>query len=189
MQTELFETNRVPSLAELEGVIERGLQTFVEVGEALREISERRLYRERGYGTFDEYCRERWGWSRFAGYQYIRAAEVAKNVESTQQSLSVTQAFELSRLEPEQQCKVAAEMDFSESSVRQVQRVVEEVKSGTPVRLAVHFSSESGEWYTPPEIIDRTLRALGGIDLDPCSNSLESPNIPAVMHYTSAHDG
>lgn len=58
-----------------------------------------------------------------------------------------------------------------------------------PARLAVHFSSATPEHYTPREIIDATLTCLGEIDLDPCSNSHESPNVPAATHYTINDDG
>ena len=49
-------------LARHEQVIERGLATFVEVGEALSEIRDARLYRE-SHTTFEAYCRERWGFT------------------------------------------------------------------------------------------------------------------------------
>lgn len=58
-----------------------------------------------------------------------------------------------------------------------------------PGGLAVHFSSASPEWYTPPAVIDLVLRVLGAIDLDPCSNSHETPNVPAARHYTRVDDG
>ena len=65
----------------------------------------------------------------------------------------------------------------------------EEDESPEPIPLAVHFSSESAEWYTPQHIIERVCDVLGGIDLDPCSNSHEHPNVPAAEHYTAADDG
>lgn len=48
--SESIQTNRKH---ELEQVIERGLQTFVEVGNAIREIRDSRLYKDE-YGTFEE---------------------------------------------------------------------------------------------------------------------------------------
>ncbi len=66
-------------LAELESLVERGLRTFVEVGKALMEIRESRLYRET-HGTFETYCRERWGFSKRRGNQLIQAAEVGTMV-------------------------------------------------------------------------------------------------------------
>ena len=50
-------------------------------------------------------------------------------------------------------------------------------------------SKESDENYTPntekQPVINLVLKVFGGtIDLDPCSNSLDSPNVPAEIHYT-----
>ena len=64
-------------LVELETVIERGLATFVEVGEALIEVRGSRLYRF-DYGTFEDYCRERWGFSRVQAHRLMEASEVAR---------------------------------------------------------------------------------------------------------------
>ena len=63
-------------LAELEAIIERGLATFIEVGTALAEVRDSRLYRET-HATFADYCRERWNFSRSHGYRLIRAAQFA----------------------------------------------------------------------------------------------------------------
>jgi hypothetical protein len=62
-------------LAELEVVIERGLQTFVEVGNALAEVRDKRLYRQT-HRTFELYCRERWGFSRQHAYRQMYAARL-----------------------------------------------------------------------------------------------------------------
>lgn len=66
-------------LDELERVVDRGLQTFVEVGTALGEIRDRRLYRAT-HATFEDYCRERWGMGRSHAYRMIDAAEVVRAV-------------------------------------------------------------------------------------------------------------
>lgn len=92
------------SLDELESVIERGVHTFVEVGEALLEIRDRRLYRNQGFATFEDYCQKRWGWSRARGYQLIDAAKVAENLSTVVDTpLNERQARELAQLPPEQQ--------------------------------------------------------------------------------------
>jgi hypothetical protein len=64
----------------LEAVVERGLQTFVAVGNALREIRDLRLYRE-SHGSFEDYCRERWQFSRQRAGQLIEAAAVSTMVD------------------------------------------------------------------------------------------------------------
>lgn len=66
-------------LGALEKRIERGMSVFREVGEALIEIREKRLYRET-HATFDQYIRERWQFERARAYQLMGAAEVARAI-------------------------------------------------------------------------------------------------------------
>lgn len=63
------------TLAENEALIERGILAYAEAGTALADIRDRRLYRD-GHGTFEAYCRERWGLSRKRAYDLTAAAEV-----------------------------------------------------------------------------------------------------------------
>jgi hypothetical protein len=49
------DSSRERSDASAEAVIERGLTTFVEVGEALLAIRDGRLYRQAGYKTWEQY--------------------------------------------------------------------------------------------------------------------------------------
>ena len=86
-------------LTELEGVIERGRQTFVEVGQALAEIRDQRLYRDT-HGTFEDYCRERWSMDRRNANRHIEAAAVVGRLGSNDpKPSSVGQTRELARAE------------------------------------------------------------------------------------------
>ncbi len=66
-------------LEQLEAIVEQGLQTFYEVGKALIEIQEKKLYRET-HKTFAAYCRNRWGMGKSTAYRYIDAAQVMENL-------------------------------------------------------------------------------------------------------------
>lgn len=90
------------SLAECEALIERGMKTFVQVGEALAAIRDARLYRE-SHDSFESYCRERWGWSKQHAYRLIECAPMAK---SNPQVTSINQARELSKVAPERRQEV-----------------------------------------------------------------------------------
>ena len=94
-------------LAELEPIIERGMASFVEVGNALLEISGRRLYRETA-STFEQYCRDKWHMTARRAYQLCEAAEVVKalpeNVNHGSQ-INERQARELAKIEPEKRTK------------------------------------------------------------------------------------
>lgn len=66
-------------LSQHEQVIERGLKTFTEVGNALLAIRDGRLYRA-AYKTFEAYCQERWGFVRRQADRLIEAATAVENL-------------------------------------------------------------------------------------------------------------
>lgn len=67
------------ALVDCEAVIERGLKSFVEVGQALLRVRDARLYRAE-HLTFKAYLAERWGMSEQRGYQIMEAASVTSKI-------------------------------------------------------------------------------------------------------------
>lgn len=130
-------------LRDCEETIEHGLQTFYEVGCALAEIRDSRLYRAT-YGSFENYCQERWGISRRRGDELIAAAAVVNNVrdavpaslESERNSAHViptneAQANEIAHLDPTTQ-RIAWEI---------VVDAAERTADGKPMITAAHVKS------------------------------------------------
>jgi site-specific DNA-methyltransferase (adenine-specific) len=70
-------------LVALEATIAEGLAHFVQVGSALMEIRDARLYQERGYRTFEDYADQQWGMSRPRAYQLIDGARVVRAVSTS----------------------------------------------------------------------------------------------------------
>lgn len=101
---ELITLDERGHLYQLEEVITQGLNTFVDVGSALLEIRDKRLYRA-DYSTFEDYCRERWGWARSYANKLISASEAVNNLGTIVPKLPTTesQARPLTTLEPEDQ--------------------------------------------------------------------------------------
>ena len=64
----------------LERQVERA---FYQAGKALKELRDRRLYRST-HNTFEEYCRDRFGFKRRHPYRLIEAADVLDNLIGTQ---------------------------------------------------------------------------------------------------------
>jgi len=204
-------------LKEYEVVIERGLKTFVNVGLALMAIRDKGLYRH-DYGTFEDYCRERWGMARRTAYQLIDAVEVVENVRNCAQILPANeaQARPLTALEPEQQREAWAQAVETAPDGKitgaHVQSVVDQITGNSHDTMRTFesdmafsppiteqrqpaqknpalYTSDSVEWYTPDDIVTRVVEVLGVVDVDPCSNSGGKPRIPAKKHYTVADDG
>jgi hypothetical protein len=75
-ETRVVDLEEGRGLEELEGIIARGLGTFIDVGRALLEIQSRRLYIKAGYRSFAVYVTERWDLSETHAYRQIEAAKV-----------------------------------------------------------------------------------------------------------------
>ena len=95
-------------LARLETIVDHGLTGFVQVGNALLEISDRRLYRET-HATFAEYCATKWQMSARRAYQLCEAAEVVNSLPESVKHVShlnPRQACELAKVAPERRVQV-----------------------------------------------------------------------------------
>jgi len=108
---EILNIDESHELERCEVVIKQGLQTFIEVGQALMTIKEKRLYRI-GFKTFEDYCVERWSISRPRAFQLIEAANVISGLSTIVDILPKTesQVRPLTSLEPEIQKQVWSEV-------------------------------------------------------------------------------
>lgn len=116
------------TLSDHESVIERGLQSFVEVGNALSLIRDGKMYRE-FHKTFADYCDDRWGWTQQYATQICRSAETVKVIgkSETMVSLPATerQARPLTKLPADEQAEAWEEV------------VAESEKSGEKITAAI----------------------------------------------------
>jgi len=101
-------------LARNETRISQGLASFVEVGEALSDIRDARLYRAT-HGTFESYCAEKWGMTKTHCNRLISSAEVAQSLAPIGAKTITTesQARELARVEPARREEVIRKADIA----------------------------------------------------------------------------
>ncbi len=56
--------------------------------------------------------------------------------------------------------------------------------------LTANTGNRTDLWNTPQEIVDKVVEYFGGpVELDPCSNSAEDPNVPCLRCFTEEDDG
>lgn len=122
--------------SECEEIIRRGWDSFLEVGFALVTIRQKRLYRDR-YGTFDDYCRQKWEFSKTHANRLIEAASVSAILTPIGVKLkSESQARPLVGLAPQKipaAWRKAEELaGDGEVTAKVVRRAAEEFKVGSP---------------------------------------------------------
>lgn len=108
---DLLNKEEVNELERCEVVIRQGLQTFIEVGQALLTIRDKRLYRSE-FKTFEEYCNERWSMSKRHIDRMIGASQVISNLGPQGPILpkNEKEARPLTKLEPEVQIEAWSEV-------------------------------------------------------------------------------
>lgn len=90
------------------------------------------------------------------------ADDVKEALKGTSIENSKTDLLSLARKEPEEQRKTVAQLIVS---------------------------SNSNEWYTPPEYIEAARRVMGKIDVDPASCEEANKVVQAKKYYTAQDDG
>jgi len=141
--TEAIEIASRRRLGELEKVINRGKKGFVEVGRALAEIRDLRLYKPE-FKSFEDYCQEKWGWTKQHAYRLIECAPVVK---SNPQVTSINQARELARVPEADRAEVLeAAVEAGPLTARAIREAAEEarVPKAGPLTAHVEVSLEIG---------------------------------------------
>jgi hypothetical protein len=118
--------------------IQKGLATFIEVGESLWEIREGKLYRET-HSTFEAYCKERWGISKTHANRLIMANEIQESVAPVGVKItSERQARELAKVEPERRHEVV-EKAVEETGGKLTAKAIREAGEKPKTKKAVPF--------------------------------------------------
>jgi hypothetical protein len=150
-------------LGRLEKIVEK---SFYDGAMALKEIRDKRLYRER-FKTFEAYCQDKWGFTRQRARQLIEAGETIELLpadcqtickENLSNSLTVSAVTELAKVSQEQRPAVlkaaAAQGKVTAEAIRRVIPVrpaKTPKKSNLPKREDAEKSVDKTGLEIPPE--------------------------------------
>jgi hypothetical protein len=156
IEMEVSQLNNIEriELNQHEAIIERGLQTFYEVGQSLIEIRTKKLYRDH-YANFEVYCMERWGMIEKRASHFMEAAKVIDNLRSGTNvgtdvllPINEAQARPLTQLPPAQQQQAwQTAVDTAPSGKvtgAHVQRVVDDFR-GKATQLREEYKKQERE--------------------------------------------
>lgn len=111
--------------------------------------------------------------------------EVSKAMVNGQ--LSINKAYEVTKLEPEQQEEIAERLKNIKN---------EPAETNTPAKVVdavskpfVTHNSGNNEWYTPADYIELARKVMGTIDLDPASCKFANQTVKAGNYYTIDDNG
>lgn len=164
------ELNLAAELRQREAIIERGIKNFVEVGRALDQVREGKLYLACRLHdgttpkTFEEYLMGRWGMGMSQGYRLIDAAKVISNLSPIGEIMRTEgQARELVGLSAlTQQLAWQAALQAQIDSGRAAQPTAEEIRQAVEW-VAIHFREQIPEKdFTA--IVNKTQRRIKAED-------------------------
>ena len=120
-----------------ETIIEKGYNTFIEVGNALFEIRNNKVYREK-HSTFEEYCREKWQIKRQRAYELMDAASIVNTLSEISDKKS-------------DDFKISPSINIRESHAVALGKIPEELRN-IVWKKAVDDQKESGKTITAKTI-------------------------------------
>jgi hypothetical protein len=140
------------SVHEREALMQKGWTTFIEVGRALMQIRDRRLYRSQ-YSIFERYCRDKWQYAHSKAYYLIGAAEVSAHLSTI---VDIPLPPHESQMRPLVGLKPAQAAQAWISAVRLannnamtaelVKKVAEEFKEKKPLSKRARYKKRIGNW-------------------------------------------
>lgn len=143
-------------LKELEDQVGHGMAAFVEIGNALREIRDSKLYRS-DHRTFDDYVQRKWKFSRQRAYQLMDASEVATSKECQtlfdKSESKERAAIEISKVPEKERPKLVKEL-------KKVKKETGKVTSGDVQRARGTLYDQVQKAKTIPKELDTTQKLI-----------------------------
>lgn len=201
MSDEIITMEESRDLVRLEATIASGLQTFTEVGNALAEIRDRKLYRIE-HTTFADYCKVKWNMTDRRARQLMDATEVVVALAESGTTVPKTesQARPLTKLPPERRAEAYHEAVKASATgtptANEVKAEVEKLKPSKPKArsikkngvLRARFTLTSNGEFSVLELLrsEKPSHAIATIEADVNSGVVLAFNLRALLKAKAA---
>jgi len=147
----LSDAKQQERLHELENTVRKGFQQFLEVGRALSEIRERRLYKADDFRSFGEYVKARFNYNLSYCNYVMNTADMIRRLEDCHDDSFVMPSSEA-------QCKALAPLirkeELNDAKMDQIKEVLTKIKEEDVRPTAKAIQATIAELYPdtlPPE--------------------------------------
>ena len=104
-------------------------QSMWEVCKGLNEMKERKLYKEIGYSTFEDYCEQEIGITRRQGQKYAAVAALDGKSTSDFEKIGIEKLYLLAKIDDDQREEIAQTVDLESTTVRELKAQIEAMKA------------------------------------------------------------
>ena len=115
-------------------IVRKGVDSFVECGQALQVINERKLWRAGGHSTWEGYCREVAGMSKSHAYHIVAAS---KFTEELSKSVTIENAVAVVKPRAESQVRPLLRLEDTDKRVQAWGAAVTKAGGGQPTAVEV----------------------------------------------------
>lgn len=184
-QTELTTTEQ-SEFERCEQTIDHLRQAFTDAGAALATIREQRLYREK-HPTFEDYCQQRWGFSRVQAHRLIQAAEVASHLLPIGNIVGLpeneSQVRPLTQLETPEEQQDAWQEAVERSGGNPTGKIVQQVVQERTQPAAQERPALPPGWYWQDSSQPADIIAINGQQHDQISGFCETHEVAAAKAW------
>lgn len=100
-------------------------QSLWEMCKGLAEMRDAKLYKEIGYGTFEDYCEQEIGITRRQGQKYAAIAALDGKSTSDFERIGVEKLYLLAKIDDEQREQITGSVDVESTTVKQLKAQIE----------------------------------------------------------------
>ena len=177
-------------LSECEQTIARGLKNFVDVGTALLEVQQYRLYRAT-HATFAAYCKERWGMAKSQAYRVMESAQIVGflPVKAGEEAPLKVQSS-TDDLSPMGDTQKTLPTPANERSIRPLSKIPKDKVAKTYKRAVEIAGGEAPTQADTEQAVSETrnelAQAMGFPTPEEANEAIEEPQSTAMGHASRA---